>query len=114
MHNFLLLYDSIYIYTLLSKISLKILCVGVDFKQNVDLLPSLYAAKSMAVDGRQKSEILLKIKPKTRFSMKFCTLVYKYIFSHIVKRNYAYVPKIYFYRLINFVKKKKKKKKKNP
>ena len=48
--------------------------------------------------------------------MKFCILVYKYIFSHTVKRNYAYAPKIYFYWMISSKKKKqqKKKKKKKP
>ena len=33
--------------------------------------------------------------------MKFCTLLFKHMLSHIVKRNYACAPMIYFYRLIS-------------
>ena len=81
----------------------KILSVEVDFKQNVNLLPSLHTANQWQyIYGLGKnSTFSLKSTLKHIFSMKFCTLVYKYIFSHIVKRNYAYAPKIYFYRLIS-------------
>ena len=81
----------------------RIVCAGVDFKQNVNLLPSPYTAKSMAVyELGKNSTFCLQSTLKHNFlPMKFCTLVFKYIFSHIVKRTYAYAPQIYFYRLIS-------------
>ena len=38
-----------YIYTLLIKISWKILCFGVDYKQNVKFLPNPYTVKSISL-----------------------------------------------------------------
>ena len=57
-HNFFLLYYSVCIYILLSKISWKKYCIliGVDYKQNVDFLPSLYAMKSISLHKKSAYE----------------------------------------------------------
>ena len=49
-------------------------------------------------------KILVKINPKSRYLLKFCTLLYKHIFNHIhiAKRNYEFAPKILVYRLSSF------------
>ena len=77
------------------------MCFMVDFKQNFEFLPSPYTTIDFGIQTWQKVDILLKINPNTRyFFMKFCSVVYKYILNHIVRRNYACTLKLYFYRLI--------------
>ena len=78
------------------------MCFRVDFKQNVEFLPSLYTAIDFAVYelGKRSISCLESTQKHNIFFTQFCSVVYKYILSNTVRRNYACAPNIYFYRLI--------------